>query len=658
MKQISIPKAAANSLVILILVVAASALFATGASALGTASISGHVTEYGTGTGIEGVSVQAYPQGGPYGYPIAWITSQAGGNYTIPGLDDGARYVLQFQDPSGSHMVQYYQNAKQVTSAAAVVATDPGPPNVDVQMRPGATAISGKVYDATTGLPVLNSQVTALDASFGGSQLAWGPTVGLATTDSQGRYTVKGLDPSVSYKVAYQAAHYYFVFHEDTWSWTEASPVPGNRSGLNANLYPYGWYLAEGTTAWGFSDYITIQNPNSSATTAKITYMPAGSAVQTATLNLPAASQTTVNPAEALGEKDFSTLVQSLDDNKPITVDRTMSWTGQDAPSPEGHCSVGVIQPERTWYLPEGSSAWGFECWLLIQNPGNADANCEVTYMIEGSEPKMVKHTVPKHSRASFSMEQDIGNHDASIKVTADQSIIAERSMYKNNRREGHESTGIGAPNTDFYLPEGTTAWGFTTYVLVQNPQDTTTEVSITFMTPTGPKVQPKFTMPANSRRTIRVNDIPEVASTDLSTQVHGHQPIIAERAMYWGAGTPLGEACHDSIGLVYPARWFCLPDGQTSDGRETWTLIQNTNNTEVTVEITYMTVTGKGNVTFEAKIPANSRRTFNMADKIASARAAVQVICKTSGKYVLVERAMYWNNRGAGTDTIGAGYY
>ncbi|HEY5531917.1 MAG TPA: hypothetical protein VIK22_07955 [Candidatus Anoxymicrobiaceae bacterium] len=44
----------------------------------------------------------------------------------------------------------------------------------------------------------------------------------------------------------------------------------------------------------------------------------------------------------------------------------------------------------------------------------------------------------------------------------------------------------------------------------------------------------------------------------------------------------------------------------------------------------------------------------MNMADKIPNGRAAVLVRCKTSGKSIMVERAMYWNNRGAGTDTIG----
>ena len=95
-------------------------------------------------------------------------------------------------------------------------------------------------------------------------------------------------------------------------------------------------------------------------------------------------------------------------------------------------------------------------------------------------------------------------------------------------------------------------------------------------------------------------------------------------------------------------------PDGQTSDGYETYTLVQNPNDTDVTVEITYLTPDGTGNQTFTETITANSRKTFSMGDKGINGRAAVMVTSKTTGKKIMVERAMYWNSRGAGTDTIG----
>jgi len=34
--------------------------------------------------------------------------------------------------------------------------------------------------------------------------------------------------------------------------------------------------------------------------------------------------------------------------------------------------------------------------------------------------------------------------------------------------------------------------------------------------------------------------------------------------------------------------------------------------------------------------------------------RAAIMVKSKTSGRGIIVERSMYWNNRGAGKDTVG----
>jgi hypothetical protein len=158
--------------------------------------------------------------------------------------------------------------------------------------------------------------------------------------------------------------------------------------------------------------------------------------------------------------------------------------------------------------------------------------------------------------------------------------------------------------------------------------------------------------MPANSRKTIRVNDY--LPDSDFSTRVSGTAPVIAERAMYWGDGTPLGEACHDSIGISSPHATFYLPDGEASDGWETWTLVANPNDTDVEVEVTYLTPDGTGNVSLKQTIPANSRNTFSMAEEGIGSRAAVVVNCITAGKKIMAERAMYWNSRGAGTDTIG----
>lgn len=431
-------------------------------------------------------------------------------------------------------------------------------------------------------------------------------------------------------------------------------PGGGTTSGVQFTIKAratLSWYLAEGSSKWGFETYVAIENPNDTAVTALITYMSEHGSRERAPLTLPAASQTIINPSEDIGTADFSTRV-TCKEGKAIAVDRRMVWTGQGAASQEGHSSIGVTQPAETWFFAEGSSQWGFECWLLIQNPNPTTAHCTVTYMVEGQEAREVKHDVPANSRASFDMGNDIGPADASIKVHSDLPIVPERSMYRYNRREGHDSVGATAPSKDCYLAEGCTGWGFTTYVLVQNPNESAATVSVTYMTPEGPATSPEFGVPGRSRKTIRADDL--VDDKDISIRVHGSLPIIAERAMYWGEGTAAGEACHDSIGVSAPHMAFYLPDGVTSEGHETWTLVQNPNSVAVSVRISYLTPSGKGNQAFDVKIPANSRRTFSMGDKIVGGRAAITVTSLTMDKPIVVERSMYWNGRGAGTNTIG----
>ena len=424
-------------------------------------------------------------------------------------------------------------------------------------------------------------------------------------------------------------------------------PDPGNEE----NTCPV-WYLAEGSTDWGFDCYISIINPNDREVTAKITYMTDQGARQRDDTTIPANSQLTVNPASDLGDADFSTRVECLE-GKSISADRTMIWTGEGASFPGSHCSIGVTEPVRAWYLPEGSSDWGFETWLLIQNPNDIDASCRVSFMTEGSEvgPRVFDLIVPANCRRTYSMTELIGQRDASIKVESDVPVISERSMYRNDRREGHCSIGASKMSNDYFLAEGSTSWGFTTFLLVQNPNDQPSEVTVNYMTTEGPVLQEPFVLPANSRKTIRVNDV--LPGRDFSTLVHGSVPIAAERAMYWNGDTSPGEGSHNSIGLAEPHTYFFLPDGQSSDGWETWTLVQNPNDVDVAIALGYLSSEG-GLTSISDIVPANSRKTYSMADAIDIGRAGIVVNSRTPGKKIVVERAMYLNSRSAGAATIG----
>lgn len=416
------------------------------------------------------------------------------------------------------------------------------------------------------------------------------------------------------------------------------------------------YYLAEGCTDYGFDTLVLIENPNDSRVDVRVTFMTDKSPVQMQPANIDSMTTVAFDPKDILGAANFSTKIECLS-GKSIAVERWMAWPDQTGQFSEGHSSIGVTAPSKTWYLAEGSSKWGFECWVLVQNPNSTEATVDLTYMIEGVGPKVVKKAVPANSRRTFFMADDIGSVDASVKVSGNVPVIAERAMYRNGRREGHGSIGTTAPAKDYYLAEGTTDWGFTTYVLVQNPNPAPNQVTLTYMTQAGPIQEPAFTMPANSRKTIRVNDLHP--GKDLSTKVHGSKPLIAERAMYWDSG--YGEVCHDSIGLSAPHSTFYLPGGvceplnyelQQPD-IETYTLVQNPNNKAVQVRLTYI----DENLPVTVTVPANSRKTFCMSDYfgVEPTDSGIVVESLTSGCKIMAENANYIMQRTIGQETIGA---
>jgi hypothetical protein len=86
----------------------------------------------------------------------------------------------------------------------------------------------------------------------------------------------------------------------------------------------------------------------------------------------------------------------------------------------------------------------------------------------------------------------------------------------------------------EWFLPEGATLGGFTTYVLVQNPNPVPVTVTLTFQTERGEVPGPTDALDPGSRKTYAVNAyVPD--TYDVSTRVTSAGGfIVCERAMYW----------------------------------------------------------------------------------------------------------------------------
>ncbi|MHB8893636.1 MAG: IPT/TIG domain-containing protein [Candidatus Geothermincolia bacterium] len=402
------------------------------------------------------------------------------------------------------------------------------------------------------------------------------------------------------------------------------------------------WYLAEGSTAWGFDTYLLMENVTNIDATVYITYNTAqfGVIPRPQPLNVPPSSRVTLRLNDDIPNVDLSTQVSS---SQLIVCERAIYWNNRI----EGSDSVGTTAPATTWYLAEGCTTYPFETWLCIQNPSLiAAANVDVTYMTSKGVVAKPTISVGAGQRKTIDVSKDVGACDVSTQVVSDLNVICERSMYWDSRRGGHDSIGVSAPSETWYLAEGTTAWGFQTWLLLQNPNTVEANVNVTYMTASGPIKQPVVTMPPNSRQTINVNGI--VPNMDTSIEVVSDVAICAERSMYWDNGS--GKAGTDTIGFVSPDNNIYLAEGSTAWGFETFVCIQNPN--DKATEVTVIYETNQGAVAGQKRqVPANSRITINVNDELPNRDTSIKLTCPDP---IMAERSMYWNGRGAGHVSIG----
>jgi hypothetical protein len=146
-------------------------------------------------------------------------------------------------------------------------------------------------------------------------------------------------------------------------------------------------------------------------------------------------SRYTVNLATEVGTADVSTQVAS---DVGVVCERSMYWNSRSA----GHCTIGSPGPGTYWYLAEGCSDYGFETWVLLDNPASTAVDATLTFMKQDGTNVPVTITLKPHSRLSVDASRYVGAASFSTRVQAARPIMVERAMYWNGRTGGTGSIG------------------------------------------------------------------------------------------------------------------------------------------------------------------------------------------------------------------------
>lgn len=324
------------------------------------------------------------------------------------------------------------------------------------------------------------------------------------------------------------------------------------------------WYLAEGSTAWGFSTFILVQNPGDEENWVVMEFMRSDGIHKRFKYYLAPHSRFTLDASsvEAFSRADFSVEIES---EEPVVVERSMYFECYYG-IPGGHVSPGVTEASRTWYLPEGYTGPGFDTFVLLANANETEAVAHMTYLLPGGETLEEYLALEPNSRRTVHLDenQELADTDVSVKVEASVPLVVERSMYFDYKgvREGSNSVAAPNPSRSWYLAEGYTGGGFDTYLLLMNPNGAETGVILEFMLAEGESVKKGITLPPDSRTTVWLNQEKGIENAEVSTYVASQCPIVVERAMYFRSGDRIGG--HTAMGSISPAEDWYFAEGCT----------------------------------------------------------------------------------------------
>ncbi|RJP33885.1 MAG: hypothetical protein C4536_03555 [Actinobacteria bacterium] len=362
-------------------------------------------------------------------------------------------------------------------------------------------------------------------------------------------------------------------------------------------FFTYSWFLPEGYTGIGFDEWVLVMNPMDKQVLIRVVFQTLTAQVEGPLIAAQPGSRITVHVNEWVPDQHVSTMVTAVDGGD-IMAERAMYMYETVDGKWGAHDSIGILTPSPVWYLPEGATYYGFDEWVLIQNPNSIPVSTRVQFLERGGVAAEFIAEIGANRRYSvhvneFVPDTEISTRVESLTVVDNEAlpVFAERAMYMNTtdgKRGAHDSIGLSTPAGEWYLPEGTTRPGFDEWVLVMNPSDTGTNVHASFLTPEGVGGVYDFYMHPNSRGTIHVNDF--ISNKDVSTVVTSLEGvgILAERAMYINT-TDGKRGAHDSIGAFMTSLYWYLPEGTTRPGFDEWVLVQNPNDSPAEVRATFL---------------------------------------------------------------------
>jgi hypothetical protein len=437
---------------------------------------------------------------------------------------------------------------------------------------------------------------------------------------------------------------------------------PSNDAGLSRQF-------ADGRNNTFYGATIALANP-SSTVDARVLLRFIEDDGRTGSISryLPPLSRVSIDVPRIPGMRE-STFAIRMDTTARVAMERTERWDRVSNYGGHTERAVNVTTTSTAWYIAEGTTGGPFDTEVVLRNPSAAAITVNARYLLPSGAPITRAYTIGARARLTILVDNEpgMGSTDFGAEFTSATAFVAERAVYLTGEgrpyNAGNGAAAVSATSLAWHFAEGATGGYFETYLLMANPNASAAAVTATYRTTAGQVVTRNYTLPANSRSTIRVEtEHPSLAAADFWFSVVSTNGVsfVAERSLWWPDG--VWRESHSSPGEVSGAPNWILAEGEQGLGlgTSTFVIIANLSAAPDTVEVKVL-LEGGGSAVTSIVVAAMSRATIDVGSSFPSAvnRRFATTVRSTSGPgQLVVERSMYWTANGigfaAGTNAIG----
>ncbi|HLW03663.1 MAG TPA: S53 family peptidase [Ktedonobacterales bacterium] len=415
------------------------------------------------------------------------------------------------------------------------------------------------------------------------------------------------------------------------------------------------WYFAEGFTGTGFSEYLTLANPNSIDNTVTVQYLLQGASPITKQYTLLPISRTTLNINSEIGPNQNVSMI--VTGTLPLIAERPM-YFNFGGTIPGGSDVLGATSLSQNFDFGYLDTTANHHTYLTILNPDPTNTmDVQITYFSASGKSTVIDHSVPANSRGTVPLATEglpAGTYSALVHLSLPG--LVERPMYLKDATTGNtgaaDVVGVANPLTNWDFAEGFVSSAFSERYILSNPGSQTATGTITFFLASGSPVTTPFTLNAGQQTIINVGS--QGVSGNNSAHVSASQPILAERFMSFKFGTSIPGAT-DVLGAAAPSNLFYFAEGFTGTGFSEYLTIENPDPTNTaTVQVIFLPANGHAATVRVYTIAPSSRFTLNTGTVMPG--QSFSMIAE-SNVAIVAERPMYFNfsgGRTGGSDVVG----